>query len=427
LQSTEYNKNANKIKDNLNIEAINRLGLTREEFQDFSIKDLTKLSPEEHIEVMPQMVVAKIKYDATLLNLEDVDRLPVKKGEYYLMRMFSFIQLYNKDRVLPTPFFKKYYNTYRGEDLNNKSLFVYVYKAGIGDLLFQQAILRILKIKYPRVFITFAVPTKHIEYIKSWNTADRVVSNITEVKHFINADYHLNFEFIVKTTQGYEENVYRNFAKRASLSDPLDTLSSLFPQVPANPEYRRQWIELFNKKKIQKDNFIIVNFNSNNPMRIPRPKFRKQFLNHLIKNFPAKDIIFIDTKDKLIQEDINKLIKPYNNIYNLSKYSDNLISSTALISLSKLVISVDTGIIHMAASVGIKTYGIYGPFPAKIRINTYPNCDWIEANHLECVPCCEHDLISCENNKGGYPICYDELDQDVMITKIKKLLNKDNQ
>ena len=412
----DHNKNAARANEKLDISIIAKLGLTRDEFQEFS--KAKPNDPESYIEVNPEMVIAKIKHDAILLNMEKVEKFPVKKGEYYMMRMINFIQLYNKDRVEPTPFFKKYYNTYRGEDLNNKCLFVWVYGAGIGDMLFQQAILRDLKIKYPRVFITFAVPTNHIEFVKSWGTVDRVVSNITPVSHFLNADYHLNFEFVIRSKKGFEENVYLNFAKRASIKN--FSKPNAVPQISVNPEYRRHWIKELEKRKIKKS--IILNFNSGNPMRIPRPKFRQDFLNELLDKFKDYHIIFIDSKDKV--PEINKLIKHSINpkrCFNASNRSDNLISSTSLVSLSDCVISVDTGLTHIAAAVGVPLYGIYGPFPANIRISTYPNTKWIESN-LECAPCMEHDLTDCSNSKGGYPLCYDQYNMDEMVNEIKELL-----
>jgi len=405
------NTNAIKANEQLDVEVIYKLGLTRDEFQEFS-KPKPDF-PKEYISINPEMVVAKIKHDAILLNMEKVDRFAVKKGEYYLMRMINFIQLYNKDRVEPTHFFKKYYNSYNGEDLNNKSILVWVYNAAVGDLLFQQAILLEIKKKYPRVFITFAVPTHHIPFIQSWNTVDRVVSNITQVTHFLNSDYHLNFEFVIRSKSGFEENVYKNFAMRASLDNHIT-----YPQIPPNPEYRRYWTRILNDTK-----FIILNFNSGNPMRIPRPLFRKELLNKLIDD--DYKIIFIDKNEKEINDGINKLIRHSKNpkrCLNLSNKSVDIISSISLISLAKLVVTVDTGMVHMAAAVGVPVYGIYGPFPGHIRLSTYPNTKWIDNPDLNCSPCNEHDLSKCHNSKGGFPICYDQYDMDKMVGEIKSLI-----
>ena len=410
----DHNKNAARANEKLDVDTINKLGLSRDEFRAFSGPKPNE--PQEYIEVMPEMVVAKIKHDATLLNMEKVDRFPVKKGEYYLMRMINFIQLYNKDRVEPTHFFKKYYKSYKGENLNNKCLFVWVYQSGFGDLLFQQAILRDLKRKYPRVFITFAVPTHQMQFVQSWGTVDRVVSNITSVNHFLNADYHLNFEFVIRAKKGFEENVDRNFATRASIKD--FSKGDAHPQIPVNPEYRRFWIKELDKRKIK--DFIILNYNSGNPMRIPRPKFRIGLLNKLIDQ--DYNIVFIDSLDKY--EEIRKLIRSSKNpkkCFNFIKKSDSIVSSTSLVSLAKCVVSVDTGLAHIATAVGTPLYGIYGPFHGYIRVSTYPDCKWVDSD-LECAPCLEHDLENCTNSKNGYPLCYDKYDQDKMVEEIKTLI-----
>lgn len=414
----DYNKNSPKAKESLDVNTILKLGLKREEFQDFS-KPKPSM-PEDYIKINPEMVVAKVKENAIFLNLENVPRFPAKKGEYYLLRMVNFIQLYDKERVEPTPFFKKYYKPYTGEDLNNKSLFVYVYGAGIGDMLFQQAILRNFKIKYPRVFITFAVPINHMEFVKSWNTVDRVVPNITKVNHFLNADYHLNFEFVIRSKKGFEDNVYWNFSKRASIKN--FGKCEAYPQIPVNPEYKRYWINILEKKKI-KDNFIILNFNSGNLMRIPRFQTQLNILNKLLEK-TNYNIVFID-EPKQYQE-INKLIKHCSNskqCYNFCKKSENIISSISLTSLSNLVISVDTGLAHIAAAVGIPLYGIYGPFHGAIRVSTYPNTKWIDSD-LDCAPCLEHDLAECKNSYKGHPICYDKYDTDFIVKEALSLIKK---
>jgi ADP-heptose:LPS heptosyltransferase len=409
----------NEPKESLSIENILKLGLTKEEFEEFSNDKPNEVM--DYVDINPEMVVARIKHDCKLLNIEQFKEFAAKKGQYLIMRMVNFIQLLDKDRVEPTPFFKKYYRSYKGEDLNNKSVLCWVYNAGIGDMLFQQAIIRHLKIKYPRMHFTFAVPQQYIEFIKSWGIIDRVIPNVFEVSHFMNADYHLNFEFVIRSKRGFEENVYKCFADRAFLKIGFH---DAYPSIPTLPEAKLYWKNILKKKNI--NNFIICQFTSANKMRNPRPKFRGDILNKLIKE--GYKIVFVDHPSK--NEDINKLIKHSKNpkqCFNFTNKSDTLVTSAALMSMADLVLSVDTGAIHMAAALGIPAYGIYGPFNGYIRLATYPNCKWIDPIGLDCIPCLEHDLEACDNHSQGYPKCYDLLDQDKIIKEIKVLLPSTNE
>lgn len=158
-------------------------------------------------------------------------------------------------------------------------------------------------------------------------------------------------------------------------------------------------------------------------MRIPRFQTQLNILNSLLEKKPDINIVFIDEQDQY--QIINKLIKHCKvpkRCYNFCKLSDSIISSVALVSLSKLVISVDTGVIHIAAAVGIPIFGLYGPFPASIRISTYPNCEWVDDSGLDCNGCMEHDLAECKNSYKGHPVCYDQYDTDVIVKEALTLI-----
>jgi ADP-heptose:LPS heptosyltransferase len=381
----------------LSVEVINRLGLTIEEFKLMSLKKPNNMG--EYINLPSEVVVAKVEKDLEILNLESIENFPVKKDTYLFLRMSNFIKLFNKGHILPTSIFKQVYKPYTGQDLNNKHLLVWVFNAGIGDIVFQLTVLRLLKIKFPRLYITYAVPKDYIEFIKSINIVDNVIINIFEAKLLLTSDYHLHFEGLIRSGLGEHTNIYKLLAERVYLNN---TLEELYPQFPPNPIYRKVWeIELKNRNI---DEFIIINFNSNNPMRGASSNFK----NKLLDKFKEKIIVFIDHPRN--SYNIDKLIKGRDNCYNFSDLSKNLIQSVSLLSLAKLVISVDTGLIHLAAAVGTPTFGIYGPFPGELRVLSYPNSKFINGLCRLNKSCMEHDKFKCDYWNIDGPECYDNID-----------------
>ena len=68
-------------------------------------------------------------------------------------------------------------------------------------------------------------------------------------------------------------------------------------------------------------------------------------------------------------------------------------------------------------------YGIYGPFPGFARLETYPGSKWTDAK-LDCAPCYMHGHKPCQNNAGGYPKCFDQINIDLLVKDILSYYNK---
>ena len=79
---------------------------------------------------------------------------------------------------------------------------------------------------------------------------------------------------------------------------------------------------------------------------------------------------------------------------------------------------------HIAASLDIKGFGIYGSFPGKLRLATCKNCDWIDCE-AHCAPCFPFGYEPCNNSINTYSSCYENLNIDEALNKIEKLLNKE--
>jgi hypothetical protein len=65
-----------------------------------------------------------------------------------------------------------------------------------------------------------------------------------------------------------------------------------------------------------------------------------------------------------------------------------------------------------------------GPFPGKIRFSTYKNNDFIDAEREGCSPCFQHGMQPCKHSINSYSQCYNNLNLDICIEKIERLINK---
>ena len=77
---------------------------------------------------------------------------------------------------------------------------------------------------------------------------------------------------------------------------------------------------------------------------------------------------------------------------------------------------------HIAASLGIPCYGIFGPFPGHIRLKTYPKAKWVDAKR-DCVSCFIHGHTPCpEAGSDGFSPCYDEIDIKKVLDEVEELV-----
>jgi ADP-heptose:LPS heptosyltransferase len=132
-----------------------------------------------------------------------------------------------------------------------------------------------------------------------------------------------------------------------------------------------------------------------------------------------------------VERYINQL-KNKDKVFNFSKYSKTLDYSIAMASLAKCIISPDTSLAHIGISVGTPVVGIYGPFPGKIRLSTYPKDQvrWVEPTADSCkyMPCFKHGKM-CQVSKRlnlNYAPCFNGIDTDLVIQYVKEIEKKND-
>lgn len=393
-------------------EEIENLGYTIQEFIDLGV--FSEETIEEYRKHPLQMVIGKflfkgkIQLQGRLINVKPMTML--------VMDLLDFIGIWNQTQGKAITGVPLKINVYQGQNLDNKKLLLWSFGCGWGDLLFMQAILRYIKKEYPTCKITWAVPQKYHNFVKSFNTVDKIVATPIEYKYIGLNTYHMHFDGVINLFKNARKfNCYELMSDFVNLKIPRE---ELVPKIPVN----KQALKYINSKVVFPDNTILLHLKTSSPKRNPSEIFKINITNKLLD--AGYYIVFVDSaaQKEEIKALINRSSNP-NKCFNFSGITRNMIDVTALLSLVKCVVSVDTSIIHMACAVGIPTYGLYGPFNGEIRVGTYHKNKFINGTCSRS-PCCEHGLQLCDQTKGGYPICYDSIDLDMVVEDVNVLVNE---
>lgn len=404
------------------------LGLSEDNFKTFSTIEELKKNP-------PNIIIAECVTSTKFVQNKFEKPQEIKKKNCYVMSAGVYGQLHCDTRIFnrktgkpldilkPSSMqFKKVYNPYCGQNLDNKTLLV-TRQGGIGDLLFIQPNLIYLKEKYPTCTIKFACGPQYQSMIREWDCVDEILDLpflVNEMFTF-NSDYQLVFEGVIERCKEAEEIcAYNLFSKWMGLDLPDELL---VPTQKPNEETTIVVKEDYLKELgLQEKDFIVIQMRASSPIRTPSPGVWKKLINLLTDK--GHNILLTDLPSH--SQDIDNFIKTLQNkdkVFNFSKYSKEISHTISVVSLSKLVIATDSALPHIAESLGIKSFSIMGPFPGRVRYSTYKNNDWIDAVREGCSPCFIHGIKPCEHSFSGHSDCYKNLDYDLCIEKIERLLS----
>ena len=408
--SREYSKKLTRFD-------LYELGIPESNFDIVDTLEILRKSP-------PNIVVGECLKSVKFVqnNFREQELL---KGYKYVMGLGIYNQLYFDTRfnlkvLKPSLKFKNIYKSYNGQNLDDKTLLIFR-TGGIGDLLFIQPNLVYLKEKYPTCTIKFACGPQYHSMVEEWPCVDEVLELPFDCRELLlKSDYHCSFEGVIERCKEAETVCsYNLFTRWMGLNLPDELL--IPKQYPSNERIE-------NSKNILKEfgfeekDFILVQMRSSSVIRTPRPSVWKKIINILTEK--GYNVVLTDSPH--MSPDIDNFIQTLDNkdkVKNYSHYSSTIGDTIAITSLSKGVLAIDSALIHIAESLDIKSFGIFGPFPGKVRLTTYKNSDWIDAE-CPCAPCFKHGNRLCENSFMKYVSCYDSLNYDLLIEKFERLMNK---
>lgn len=411
------------------------LGIPTDNFKTVDTLDDLKKNP-------PNIIIAECvnRTDSKFKNLKKQSFKSIKfsqnrfseqeliRGKKYVMASGIYMQLHydtkNKIEILkPAAIkFKNIYRHYFGQDLSNKTLLIFR-QGGIGDLLFIQPNLIYLKEKYPTCTIKIACSPQYEPMVSEWDCVDEVLDLPFEVSELFKADYHCVFEGVIERCKEAESICsYNLFSKWMGLN--LDDGLLIPKQKPSsNYEIRERNNNIINSLGLQEKDFIMLQMRASSIIRIPSNEVWKKLIDKITEK--GHKILITDSPNKTV--DIDNFIKTLENnklVYNFSQHSRTIADTIYITEKAKLVIGTDSSLTHIAESLEIKSFSIMGPFPGKVRYSTYKHNDWIDVKKEECSPCFIHGSQPCKHSGfNGNSMCYNNLDYDLCIDKIERLLN----
>lgn len=381
---------------------------------------------EELRESPPNIIIANAAKNLTFIqNYFKKQRL--RKGQNYVMGLGVFQQLHRdvktgRKYLKPAKLqFKNLYTPYIGQDLTDKSLLVFR-TGGIGDLLFIQPNLNFLKEKYPSCTIKFCCGPQYQSMVETWDCVDEVLDLPFNLKELQHADYHALFEGVIERCKLAENmNAYNLFSDWLGLSLPDE---KLIPTQKPKPEKVDFCIEKLEEWGVQPYKFVLTQLRASSPIRTPRPEFWVNIIDELTDR--GYDVLITDNPRQA--ENVDNFINAVKNkhrVFNFCQFSKSLDYSIAIASLASCVIATDSALGHIAASMEIPCYGIYGPFPGHIRLKTYPKAKWVDAEK-HCAPCFIHGHLPCpQAGADGFSPCYDQIDINHTIDEVEELIKND--
>lgn len=374
----------------------------------------------------PNIIVAEAIKKVRFFQNWFKEQTLAKRAKYVMglgvFQQLQFDSVNNKRILKPAKLkFKNLYRPYLGQDLDYKTILVFR-TGGIGDLLFIQPNLNYLKEKYPTCTINFACGPQYQAMVDTWDCIDNLLDLPFPLSRLQQADYHVLFEGVIeRCKQAHTTNAYNLFSKWMGLDLPDDLL---LPYQEPKEKLVEACVQVLGNWGVEPKKFIIMQLRASSPIRTPRHDFWINMMDKLTDM--GYKIVLTDNprQNEAIEAFISK-VKNKDMIFNFCQHSETLDYTIALVSLSQCVVATDSALNHIAASMNVKCFGIYGPFPGFIRLKTYPLADWVDTQ-MHCVPCFTHGHKPCpQASNDGYSVCYDKLDLDEVVEKIGRHIEDD--
>jgi ADP-heptose:LPS heptosyltransferase len=297
----------------------------------------------------------------------------------------------------------------------NEKILVKRNTGGLGDILMITPTLKALKERFPKKHIQVAIPKQYFRLMENLEFVDEVI-DITKVD--LNKEYFINADLSSPCARYESSRVYKKLPVEKSRIEVFAEVLGVRNLITHTPVYNvtekeREWAIRFLKGQDidPKKPIVCFHLRSNEKYR-DYPVDSQLELLGLIKN--DYNIICIDFA---FHESFDTIIDATG--FSIDKWA-------AIISLSDLFISVDTGPLHMAAALDITTIALFGPIDYKARCKGYKKTTVIISD-LPCIPCWRNATIKCKQTNliDCYSKCLESIKPKQIAKIIKGILKND--
>ena len=203
-------------------------------------------------------------------------------------------------------------------------------------------------------------------------------------------------------------------------SDAFDKLLGIFPArkhfaIPAMPSYPS--VALVNKLKPFHDGFILVNASMGASARAIPLNYIVPLCKKLLK-LTDKGVVLVGASQNWNHEIVKNIDIP--GVVNLIDKTETA-EMISLCALAGLVITPDTGTLHIAAALGKKTIALFGNINPRTRMSYYTTVRALyPQGELHCIPC--WDLHPCLSKPGEQSKCMKLLTPARVVNAAKEMV-----
>lgn len=326
---------------------------------------------------------------------------------------------------------------------NNEIKKILIIRTGaIGDVVHTTALFRAIKKSYPQIEIHYMtselikpllIEDTDIEKVltinpkfKMFSSYTKEIANILKQENYdaaINLQPSLKIRYLIYLAGIKKQTSYKKDFKIHAVTNFWKTGLKFFPEIKEEKELKlylpKDAIEYAKEKtKDLKRPLITINAGGVMSKRQGRTYPVKKWVelgNKLQEKYNGTIILNGAIEDKEILSPLNTIKNSINYIGELS-----LINSCAVIGESDIMLSGDSGPLHIATALGVKSIGLYGSMNEK-RTGCYSSGINI-ISKKSCVPCNRRKCKYLKKSKEIYAPCMEEININTIVEKINLCL-----
>ena len=273
------------------------------------------------------------------------------------------------------------------QDLNNKKILI-IRTGGLGDIIASLYLVNEIKKRFPLCKILYLSAYHHNDLLKIFykflfGISDVIVS-VDTIKDF---DYYINLDNTIETSvfansktiqQIFANQVFDNIEFSTNSTDDIINNNDIFNKITNSKNFKRSGIG--------------IHYSSSSRLRSYPIEQTIELIDLLFEKYPNEQIYLINPPSNFVESEyIYYRIKNNKNFFITSEIDCVTINDLfSLITNLKLVIGIDSSIVHLAGVCKTPILGIYGPFASSLRIKYYYNSIGIDAQ-ADCSPCFRHE------------------------------------
>ncbi len=323
-----------------------------------------------------------------------------------------------------------------------KNKILVIRTGAIGDVVHTTNLLHSIKNSYPDTEIHYLTNPNVAFLLENDNSVSKVLTINPKFKLF--SSYTFDFAKALKK-EGYDlainlqpslkvrgliflagikkELIYRKDFKLHAVTNFWQTGLKAFPLMKEEKE-----IKIFlpeeavnyakNQLKEYKKPFVLINaggmFSKRQGRTYPIEKWIE--LGNLIQDKYNGTVIYTGASED------SEFLKPLETVKNSVNYIGKLTlqESCGIISQADIMLSGDSGPLHIATALGVKSIGLYGSMPVN-RTGCYCNGINIKSDK-NCVPCNRRKCKYLKHTNKIYAPCMEEIKVDTVFEEVKKIL-----